>query len=84
MAAASPFELAQIEAAQAAIDGNNQIVGLEEGADTGTDLYHMLGSLLTWSDAWGVDFDEILSQLRADAPNLTATATKFAGPYPKA
>lgn len=77
-APASPYERAQIEAAQAAIDGNNRIIGLEDEAEAGTDLYHVLGSLLTWADAWNVDFDDILSQVRADMrASHVPTRSKF-------
>ncbi|AXQ69044.1 hypothetical protein HOU02_gp165 [Caulobacter phage CcrBL9] len=75
-AAASLFEQAQIEAAQAAIDLNTAKVGLEtEDSSPGTDLFHLLGSLLTWADAWGVDFDDILSQVR-EPVNVTTTLTR--------
>lgn len=74
--AASLFEVAQIEAAQAALDGHTARMGLEDGNGPGTDLFHLLGSLLTWADAWSVDFDEILSQVR-EPVNVTATVTRF-------
>lgn len=53
-------------AAQTIIDAHTAGRGLEEGNSPTTDLYHVLDSLLTWSDWRGVDFDATLSELRAD------------------
>ncbi|AXQ68560.1 hypothetical protein HOU00_gp116 [Caulobacter phage CcrPW] len=53
-------------AAQTIIDAHTAGRGLEEGQSRATDLYHVLDSLLTWSDFHGVDFDATLSELRAD------------------
>lgn len=64
-------------AAQTIIDAHTAGRGLEEGQSRATDLYHVLDSLLTWSDFHGVDFDATLSELRADlaeVPPVTAKA----------
>jgi hypothetical protein len=54
------------DAAQKVIDLHHEIRRLEGGSGHGTELYHLLDSLLEWADLHEVDFDAILSELRAD------------------
>lgn len=54
------------DAGQVMLDANQTHRRLEDGNDTGTAIYHGLNSLLTWCDVHKVDFDAILSDLRAD------------------
>lgn len=53
-----------IEAAQAAIDINMHKMRLEDDGNQQTRLFHLLVSLLEWSDANHIDFDAAVSEVR--------------------
>ena len=58
------FAQQQVDSAQAAIDVHSEGLALEAGSDPATDLFHLILSLLGWSDARGVDFDAAVSNAR--------------------
>lgn len=52
--------------AQVAIDAHQAGAGLEEGNGNRTELWHLVYSLLHWCDEHAVDFDEVVSDVRAE------------------
>lgn len=64
----SKYQDKLIHAAEQAIAENARLCALDPDdlADAGTGLYHLLNSLITYSDDRKIDFDAILSDLRQD------------------
>lgn len=62
----TPYKLTLCEGAEKAMAANARVCGLQIAPKSRTALYHLLNSLLTWSDVNGHDFDETLSCLRAE------------------
>lgn len=69
------FKEQSIAAAQSAIDGHVVALGLEDGCGPSIDLYHLLCSILEWSDAHSLDFDATLSEVRSDTISHTPQAS---------
>jgi hypothetical protein len=65
-----PYSWSQtnVDAAQAALDKHDDELGLEEGNGDEVQVYHLVASLLEFCDARGLDFDEILDEVRSEAP----------------
>lgn len=56
---------ADVQAADVAIAAHEDAMALETDQQAETRLWHLLRSLLEWSDAYTVDFDATLSDVRA-------------------
>lgn len=55
-----------VSAARAAIDAHNAALRLEDGNSRETDIWHVVRSLIEYSEAHAVDFNAVVADVRRD------------------